>query len=86
MARYDSLPRAPDPSSDRTRPGSRNETGDGPETHRSWAGPRLDAEGVDNDPEPGRRRCYARQDKVWALDPAGMAWEYYAVLEPTETA
>jgi hypothetical protein len=41
---------------------------------------------VDNDPEPGRRRCYARQDKVWALDPAGMAWEYYAVLEPTETA
>ena len=49
------------------------------------AGLRLNAEGVDTDPEPGRRRCYARQDKVWARDPDGVAWEYYTVLEHIET-
>ena len=46
----------------------------------------LDAEGLDTDPEPGAICCYARQDKMWALDPAGMAWEYCTVLEHTETA
>ena len=25
--------------------------------------------------------CYARQDKVWVTDPAGIAWEIYTVLE-----
>jgi catechol 2,3-dioxygenase-like lactoylglutathione lyase family enzyme len=25
--------------------------------------------------------CYARQDKVWAADPAGNRWEIYTVLE-----
>ena len=27
----------------------------------------------------------ARQDKVWAHDPDGLAWEYYTVLEHIET-
>ena len=35
--------------------------------------------------EPGAVCCYARQDKVWAHDPDGVAWEYYAVLEHIET-
>lgn len=25
--------------------------------------------------------CYATQNKVWALDPQGMRWEYYRVVE-----
>ena len=49
------------------------------------AGTRLDAEGLDTEPEPGAVCCYARQDKVWAHDPDGVAWEYYTVLEHIET-
>ena len=46
---------------------------------------RLDAEGVVTEPEPGAACCYALQDKVWAHDPDGLAWEYYTVLEHIET-
>ena len=49
------------------------------------AGTRLDAEGLDTEPEPGAVCCYALQDKVWAHDPDGVAWEYYTVLEHIET-
>jgi catechol 2,3-dioxygenase-like lactoylglutathione lyase family enzyme len=49
------------------------------------AGARLDAEGLDTKPEPGAVCCYALQDKVWAHDPDGVAWEYYTVLEHIET-
>jgi len=49
------------------------------------AGTRLDAEGLDTEPAPGAVCCYARQDKVWAHDPDGVAWEYYTVLEHIET-
>jgi catechol 2,3-dioxygenase-like lactoylglutathione lyase family enzyme len=49
------------------------------------AGTRFAAEGLDTEPEPGAVCCYARQDKVWAHDPDGMAWEYYTVLEHIET-
>ena len=33
--------------------------------------------GLDAEPQPGAVCCYARQDKVWAHDPDGVAWEYY---------
>jgi catechol 2,3-dioxygenase-like lactoylglutathione lyase family enzyme len=46
---------------------------------------RLAAEGLETEPEPGATCCYARQDKVWAHDPDGLAWEYYTVLEHIET-
>ena len=46
---------------------------------------RLSAAGLPTEPEPGATCCYARQDKVWARDPDGVAWEYYAVLEHIET-
>jgi len=46
---------------------------------------RLSAAGLPTEPEPGATYCYARQDKVWARDPDGVAWEYYAVLEHIET-
>jgi Glyoxalase/Bleomycin resistance protein/Dioxygenase superfamily len=49
------------------------------------AGTRLDAEGLATQPEPGAVCCHARQDKVWAHDPDGVAWEYYTVLEHIET-
>jgi len=45
---------------------------------------RLAAAGVPVDPQPGTDCCYARQDKVWARDPDGLAWEYYTVLEHVE--
>ena len=46
---------------------------------------RLVAEGLPVEPEPGAICCYALQDKVWARDPDGLAWEYYTVLEHIET-
>ena len=47
---------------------------------------RLAADGLAVEPEPGAVCCYARQDKVWAHDPDGLAWEYYTVLEHLETS
>ena len=29
--------------------------------------------------------CYAKQDKVWAIEPDGLRWEWYRVLEDSET-
>jgi catechol 2,3-dioxygenase-like lactoylglutathione lyase family enzyme len=49
------------------------------------AGDRLAADGVATEAEPGAVCCYARQDKVRARDPDGLAWEYYTVLEHVET-
>lgn len=46
---------------------------------------RLAAEGLPVEARPGTVCCYARQDKVWAHDPDGLAWEYYTVLEHVET-
>ena len=46
---------------------------------------RLAAEGLETEPEPGATCCYARQDKVRAHDPDGLAWEYYTVLEHIQT-
>jgi catechol 2,3-dioxygenase-like lactoylglutathione lyase family enzyme len=46
---------------------------------------RLAADGVAVEAESGAVCCYARQDKVWAHDPDGLAWEYYTVLEHIET-
>ena len=51
----------------------------------SRAADRLEARGLDTEPEPGAVCCYALQDKVWAHDPDGVAWEYYTVLEHIET-
>jgi hypothetical protein len=45
---------------------------------------RMVAAGLPAEPEPGAICCYARQDKVWARDPDGVAWEYYTVLEHIE--
>jgi catechol 2,3-dioxygenase-like lactoylglutathione lyase family enzyme len=49
------------------------------------AGTRLEAEGLETEPQRGAICCYARQDKVWAHDPDGVTWEYYTVLQHIET-
>ena len=46
---------------------------------------RMQAAGLDPEPEAGAVCCYARQDKAWVRDPDGLAWEYYTVLEHIET-
>jgi catechol 2,3-dioxygenase-like lactoylglutathione lyase family enzyme len=46
---------------------------------------RLAAAGLATEAELGAICCYARQDKVWAHDSDGVAWEYYTVLEHIES-
>ena len=46
---------------------------------------RLAAVGLDPEPEPEALCCYARQHKTWVSGPDGLAWEYYTVLDHTET-
>jgi len=29
--------------------------------------------------------CYAKQDKVWAIEPDGLRWEWYRVLEDSDS-
>lgn len=29
--------------------------------------------------------CYAKQDKVWAVEPQGLRWEFYRVLEDSDS-
>ncbi len=29
--------------------------------------------------------CYASQNKVWAIDPQGLRWEFYRVIEDSES-
>jgi len=46
---------------------------------------RLKAAGLADAVEDQETCCYATQDKVWASDPQGIRWEYYRVLEDSES-
>ncbi len=46
---------------------------------------RLKAAGLVDSVEDEQTCCYATQNKVWALDPQGMRWEYYRIVEGSET-
>jgi catechol 2,3-dioxygenase-like lactoylglutathione lyase family enzyme len=46
---------------------------------------RLKAADLANSVEDEQTCCYATQNKVWALDPQGMRWEYYRIVEDSET-
>ena len=35
--------------------------------------------------EQGVECCYAKQDKVWITDPDGAGWEFYTVLDDSQT-
>jgi catechol 2,3-dioxygenase-like lactoylglutathione lyase family enzyme len=45
---------------------------------------RLTGEGLATATEDNVSCCYARQDKVWVDDPAGVPWEIYTVLGDVE--
>lgn len=46
---------------------------------------RLKAAGMADLVEDGTTCCYARADKVWAREPDGLRWEWYRVIEDSET-
>ncbi len=46
---------------------------------------RLKAADLVDSVEDEQTCCYATQNKVWALDPQGMRWEWYRVLEDSES-
>ena len=46
---------------------------------------RLKAAGLVDRVEDQSTCCYATQSKVWAKDPDGARWEWYRVLEDSET-
>ena len=46
---------------------------------------RLKSAGLVDSVEDEQTCCYATQNKVWALDPQGLRWEYYRIVEDSET-
>lgn len=42
---------------------------------------RLEAAGLVDAIETEETCCYATQNKVWAMDPQGMRWEFYRIIE-----
>jgi uncharacterized glyoxalase superfamily protein PhnB len=49
------------------------------------ASDRLKAAGMAERVEDAQTCCYATQNKVWTSDPQGMRWEWYRVIEDSET-
>ena len=46
---------------------------------------RLRSAGMVSSVEDAKTCCYATQNKVWAVDPQGMRWEWYRVIEDSDT-
>ncbi|MAE94313.1 MAG: glyoxalase/bleomycin resistance/extradiol dioxygenase family protein [Deltaproteobacteria bacterium] len=46
---------------------------------------RLKAAGLETSVEDEATCCYAKQNKVWATEPDGLRWEWYKVVEDSET-
>jgi uncharacterized glyoxalase superfamily protein PhnB len=46
---------------------------------------RLKAAGMADRVEDEQTCCYATQNKVWTSDPQGMRWEWYRVIEDSES-
>lgn len=46
---------------------------------------RMAEAGLQMREEAGAECCYARSDKYWTVDPAGIAWESFHTLERTPT-
>jgi catechol 2,3-dioxygenase-like lactoylglutathione lyase family enzyme len=46
---------------------------------------RLGSAGLELVVEEGTTCCYAQANKVWAKEPDGLAWEWYRVLDDSET-
>lgn len=54
-----------------------------PEAVREAAG-RLEREGLAELVQEDTTCCYARQSKVWSVDPEGLRWEWYRVIADSE--
>jgi catechol 2,3-dioxygenase-like lactoylglutathione lyase family enzyme len=46
---------------------------------------RLKAADLVDSVEDEQTCCYATQNKVWALDPQGTRWEYYRIIEDSQS-
>ena len=46
---------------------------------------RLESAGMEHLVEDETTCCYAKANKVWAVEPDGLRWEWYRVLEDSET-
>ncbi len=46
---------------------------------------RVRAAGMEHLVEDEATCCYATQNKVWSQDPEGMRWEWYRIVEDSET-
>ena len=46
---------------------------------------RLKAAGLEHLVEDESTCCYAKQNKVWAREPEGLRWEWYRVVENSES-
>jgi catechol 2,3-dioxygenase-like lactoylglutathione lyase family enzyme len=46
---------------------------------------RLRAAGMEHLVEDEKTCCYATQNKVWSSDPEGLRWEWYRVVEDSES-
>ena len=51
----------------------------------SAATERLEAAGMEHSIEDETTCCYAKANKVWVQEPDGARWEWYRVLEDSET-
>lgn len=45
---------------------------------------RLGEAGIKESEEESATCCFATQNKVWSVDPQGMRWEFYRILEDTQ--
>ncbi len=46
---------------------------------------RLKEVGLADSVEDHQTCCYATQNKVWSIDPDGLRWEWYRVIEDTDS-
>ena len=46
---------------------------------------RLQAQGMDHLVEAETTCCYAKANKVWATEPEGLRWEWYHVIDDSQT-
>ena len=46
---------------------------------------RIVSAGIADEQEIASTCCYATQDKIWSSDPQGLRWEWYRVLDDSET-
>ena len=51
----------------------------------SLATERLRAAGMEHLVEDEKTCCYAKQNKVWAKEPDGLRWEWYRVIDDSES-